>query len=94
MLDLVSFLGTDVAPCAERRFPTVSESGSFRNLAGMDPRPKNSSRVSDRPSRDELATEPEFIGLPLSAGGFQPTDRKSTRLNSSHIQKSRMPSSA
>ena len=32
--------------------------------------------------------------LRLHAGGAEHTDRKSTRLNSSHIQKSRMPSSA
>ena len=30
----------------------------------------------------------------LSKGGLKAEDRKSTRLNSSHIQKSRMPSSA
>ena len=30
----------------------------------------------------------------LAAGEEHPVDRKSTRLNSSHIQKSRMPSSA
>ena len=31
---------------------------------------------------------------PATAGEISGTDRKSTRLNSSHIQKSRMPSSA
>ena len=32
------------------------------------------------------------VGMTLEAEGY--ADRKSTRLNSSHIQKSRMPSSA
>ena len=36
----------------------------------------------------ELAKNPKFVGSPRLG------DRKSTRLNSSHIQKSRMPSSA
>ena len=35
--------------------------------------------------------EPTFVA---ATGGEAPEDRKSTRLNSSHIQKSRMPSSA
>ena len=40
-----------------------------------------------------------YLGLPSSSshaliGGIIGSDRKSTRLNSSHIQKSRMPSSA
>ena len=33
-------------------------------------------------------------GVPIYQGKIDKTDRKSTRLNSSHIQKSRMPSSA
>ena len=37
-----------------------------------------------------LETEPLYT----KEGGVMPLDRKSTRLNSSHIQKSRMPSSA
>ena len=36
----------------------------------------------------------EWGELPAQGGSFRFTDRKSTRLNSSHIQKSRMPSSA
>ena len=40
-----------------------------------------------------LRALPNDGGLNLS-GQIQPADRKSTRLNSSHIQKSRMPSSA
>ena len=43
-------------------------------------------------------TDPKDIVTGLEAGGDEyltkPVDRKSTRLNSSHIQKSRMPSSA
>ena len=35
-----------------------------------------------------------IIGFGLMFGGTGALDRKSTRLNSSHIQKSRMPSSA
>ena len=35
-----------------------------------------------------------FQMLPSTAATLEPLDRKSTRLNSSHIQKSRMPSSA
>ena len=38
--------------------------------------------------------KPIKIIVAVAAGGPMDTDRKSTRLNSSHIQKSRMPSSA
>ena len=48
-----------------------------------------------------LATDLYLPALPImpgelntTASNIQMTDRKSTRLNSSHIQKSRMPSSA
>ena len=40
---------------------------------------------------DDIRTE---IGGMAKEGMEHPSDRKSTRLNSSHIQKSRMPSSA
>ena len=45
---------------------------------------------------EELCDEIAFIkaGLILARGTAGDLDRKSTRLNSSHIQKSRMPSSA
>ena len=43
------------------------------------------------PASDPHWVEPIITGL---APGYSITDRKSTRLNSSHIQKSRMPSSA
>ena len=36
----------------------------------------------------------EVDGAEVARDGFAELDRKSTRLNSSHIQKSRMPSSA
>ena len=38
--------------------------------------------------------DPRMLWEMLMLEGFQAGDRKSTRLNSSHIQKSRMPSSA
>ena len=41
-----------------------------------------------------LAREDATIVAMIGSGGMARTDRKSTRLNSSHIQKSRMPSSA
>ena len=41
-----------------------------------------------------LATELKHSGYLSSGFAKLPQDRKSTRLNSSHIQKSRMPSSA
>ena len=46
----------------------------------------------DEPAPDTAAGEPAIAG-PDDASAAGP-DRKSTRLNSSHIQKSRMPSSA
>ena len=42
----------------------------------------------------ELQLDDFSAGAALAAGWTQQVDRKSTRLNSSHIQKSRMPSSA
>ena len=49
---------------------------------------------SDYPGGAEIVeTNEEIIEL-LKAAGATKVDRKSTRLNSSHIQKSRMPSSA
>ena len=35
-----------------------------------------------------------YMGDPNTTGPFNPGDRKSTRLNSSHVSESRMPSSA
>ena len=50
-------------------------------------------RMSDIAEFTELG---DFLALPVAtySAGMQTRDRKSTRLNSSHIQKSRMPSSA
>ena len=48
-------------------------------------------------SSQEIATKYSGANIPFAAFGDtarSATDRKSTRLNSSHIQKSRMPSSA
>ena len=42
----------------------------------------------------ELVTGIDIVKLQLRIAAGEPLDRKSTRLNSSHIQKSRMPSSA
>ena len=48
---------------------------------------------ADRAGRLQALTLFEWL-CERYPGQFQPGDRKSTRLNSSHIQKSRMPSSA
>ena len=45
-------------------------------------------------ARDRLATLEAELHRTLSSKDWSAADRKSTRLNSSHIQKSRMPSSA
>ena len=55
--------------------------------------------VSDESSKQEIYVQPFRQGSGgkwqiSTGGGNYPRDRKSTRLNSSHIQKSRMPSSA
>ena len=41
-----------------------------------------------------LVERHRFVDTALVNQAYEDTDRKSTRLNSSHIQKSRMPSSA
>ena len=58
-------------------------------------------RALSPPEEEEISSEPDrFLdGSPMTKGRdpnklFPLPDRKSTRLNSSHIQKSRMPSSA
>ena len=57
---------------------------------------KDSNRVRDRPvivprELDELRLE---VSVAAGPGYSRPRDRKSTRLNSSHYSRSRMPSSA
>ena len=50
--------------------------------------------IADRRYPPELAGPLYPAGIPILAETELEADRKSTRLNSSHIQKSRMPSSA
>ena len=54
------------------------------------------SRLRDRPHNLQLSrlASRRFRDHDIHKGGMEDEDRKSTRLNSSHIQKSRMPSSA
>ena len=44
--------------------------------------------------KPDIARAAQWVANALRAAGMERVDRKSTRLNSSHIQKSRMPSSA
>ena len=67
---------------------SLSPSG-LAKLAGLDPTTFNKSKRADAGKLRWPSTE--SIAKVLHATG---SDRKSTRLNSSHIQKSRMPSSA
>jgi len=48
---------------------------------------------TSRPSVREALSALEILGITESRGG-KGKDRKSTRLNSSHVKRSRMPSSA
>ena len=68
------------------------------NIEGLGPSPK---KVAEREAAGYANRFREWIAERRKASGRLPrrypsieTDRKSTRLNSSHIQKSRMPSSA
>ena len=58
-------------------------------LHGLDRKPDFSVTIEEAQRLEEL-----FRALEFKMGPAPPGDRKSTRLNSSHIQKSRMPSSA
>ena len=78
-LDVVGVIGTLNSPCAAAALPTLN-TAEGGPLAMISP--LNS-----------------FVGLTRTGPGVDPTlpaalDRKSTRLNSSHSQQSRMPSSA
>ena len=65
---------------------TTKPDASRQLLAALSQAEKEMRTMGD----EYVSTEHMLIGIVASA----PKDRKSTRLNSSHIQKSRMPSSA
>lgn len=46
------------------------------------------------PYPEPSSHEPQALDYPHDLGAAEPADRKSTRLNSSHMRSSRMPSSA
>ena len=54
----------------------------------------NSRPIQDENSRALIIASLHFVDAVILFDEATPLDRKSTRLNSSHIQKSRMPSSA
>ena len=93
--DLIEFISRNVPMTARdserhpRRLPASLEVGGLRTTPCQD--------VSDPrglPARDSgLSPGAEVANLKDSPASGE-EDRKSTRLNSSHIQKSRMPSSA
>ena len=60
--------------------------GRMIDLDKLDPNPEQ--------PRVDLGDLTELTASIAEKGVLEPLDRKSTRLNSSHIQKSRMPSSA
>ena len=60
-----------------------NENGRIRPLSTIEP-----------DARQRIVRLTSFMGEPCDACYLVYGDRKSTRLNSSHIQKSRMPSSA
>ena len=69
---------------------TTTTTGLRRNAIGL--REVTFQSITDMaPGAAIAASIPAGVAF---AGGALPLDRKSTRLNSSHIQKSRMPSSA
>ena len=61
-----------------------------KRLAGKGPTPK----AEDRPYHAAAKRKNNRGAAKPSRNGARPADRKSTRLNSSHSQQSRMPSSA
>ena len=73
-----------IASCFIAGFSLVSSAGEDRDAASL-------------PEGMQRGLPKGWYGSAFSGGEYQhgiDTDRKSTRLNSSHIQKSRMPSSA
>ena len=74
----------------------VRSSADVRVIDGDDlvPAPEALARVSGRPGQDEGDEDALPILAPHYVEAQASSDRKSTRLNSSHSQQSRMPSSA
>ena len=81
------------------RFDTVIKNGTI--VTATDTYPSDIGIADGRITATAQALPAENAGKVIDAsgrlvmpGGIDVQDRKSTRLNSSHIQKSRMPSSA
>ena len=72
-----------------KRIAFASDRDGNMALFAMDPDGSNVTRLPKSAGKRDGAWSPEW-----SPDGKRILDRKSTRLNSSHIQKSRMPSSA
>ena len=64
-----------------------------RHLAGVDPAWVTAARLGLAALVFLPFARPRLLGL-RGAAALRPRDRKSTRLNSSHTEQSRMPSSA
>ena len=69
------------------------QSGLFQTINDM-PMPKLRAHAAALAKMATLSKLPVITTASVPQGPNGPLDRKSTRLNSSHIQKSRMPSSA
>ena len=101
---LIQAIG-DVIACSRAQAPRVREYGSPSELL-YDASPEGSTRVVKQLSRlalclcyvlGETRITPRIRALLIKVGkdtSYGKQDRKSTRLNSSHSQQSRMPSSA
>ena len=91
-----------------RQFLEMMQKPDVEQIDGLSPAISIEQKTTSRNPRSTVGTVTEIydylrllfarIGIPYSPATGLPiesqTDRKSTRLNSSHIQKSRMPSSA
>ena len=83
---VAAFEGTDGRWNVEAFFAGPPDETEVRACVEQAAGPEGATLVFDRvEARDWIAT---------SLAGLKPVDRKSTRLNSSHYQPSRMPSSA
>ena len=85
-----------VEAVAVNRFADPSVGGIVVNYRDVTERRRaeQALRTSEERLRHLFETAPDIIYYCNAQGRFTYVDRKSTRLNSSHIQKSRMPSSA